>query len=153
MEFVQELDDEDTPDTALAPFVDEDCNEVDGYTGCDSEKALCEHMEAAMLAGQPFSEKVNGIMLEFNQVRDPENYSVEGKHGLFKLVGDPYRSKILYGYDQFGAWHYADRVLRCHAMIMRKDGEPTGYILCKLCKTRCSRPRIDAFLYHAREDQ
>ena len=89
MEFVQELDDEDTPDTALAPFVDEDCNEVDGYTGCDSQKALCEQMEAAMLAGQQFSEKVNGIMLEFNQVRVPKHYSVEGKHGLLIQSGIP----------------------------------------------------------------
>ena len=154
--FIEELDDDDAPEQPIPDFVDEDCEEEDNYSGCKSGKELSDHMVAAILAQQPFGEKINGEMVEFNQVKDPDDYSVERKHGLFKIVKDPHRrgkKLIMYGYDLFDAWHYKETGLLCLSMIMRQDGEPTGYIMFKLAKTRCAKPRVDAFLYHVREDQ
>ena len=96
-------------------------------------------------------------MIELNQIRDPEDYSIAGRHGFFKFTRHPYSWRIIklimYGYDLFDAWQYNDTGLLCYSMIMRGDGLPSGYILFKIGKTRCNRPRKDGFLYCIRESK
>lgn len=132
-------------------------DEIDNYSGLESDKEIAHHMKASMLGQQPFSVKIGNLgMIELNQNRDPEEFAIEGKNGFFKFTVEPYvrgKKLLMYGYDLYDGMQFGESGLLCMCMIMRLDGMPSGYILFKLGKTRCSRPRVDGFLYHISEDQ
>ena len=156
-EFVGEVEPEEKED-ALPEFLASDRNqkEVENYTGFKNAKELGYHFKAAILGGpgQVCSIRVGNLgHLEFVQKVDPNDKVIEGKHGLFKFVRDPYARKqplIMYGYDIFDAYQFGESAIICLCMIMNEDGTPSGYILFKIGKTRCIRPRVDGFLYHIR---
>ena len=131
--------------------------EIDGYTGFRSNEEISDHVKAAMLGEQTFAVKIGNFgMIEFDQTRDPEDYAIEGRHGFFKFVVEVYKRRIklvFYGYDLFDAWQFAQTGLLCLSMIMRGDGVPTDFILFKIGKTRCVKPRVDGFFYSIRQNK
>jgi hypothetical protein len=132
---------------------------VTGYTGFTNGKDLNAFMAASVLACQQFSALIGALgMQEFHQNHEPGEYSTTGKKGWFKFTIDPYlRSKklVMYGYDLYDAVKVKGPEgigMLCMSMIMTENEGPSGYILVKLGKTRCVRPRTDGFLYHIREN-
>jgi len=112
---------------------------------------------ASRTASKSFSVKFSSLgQQEFNQLRDPEDYAIEGRNGFFKLAKDPFnRSKklVMYGYDTFDAYMFDGVGILCLSMIMSNINEPSGNVLWKIGKTRCSRPRYDAFLYNIHDQK
>ena len=131
--------------------------EIVGYTGFRSDEEISNHLKAAMLGEQTFAVKIGTFgMIEFDQTRDPEDYAIEGRHGFFKFVVDVYNRRVklvFYGYDLFDGWQFAQSGLLCLSMIMRGDGVPSDFILFKIGKTRCVKPRVDGFFYSIRQNQ
>jgi hypothetical protein len=75
---------------------------------------------------------------------------VEGKNGFFILLLDPYDRPVklvMYGYDSYHAYQWEDKGILVYCMVMGVDGLPTGQFLILIGRTRCSRPRVDGFLY------
>jgi hypothetical protein len=54
----------------------------------------------------------------------------------------------MYGYDLYDAYQWNDKGILVYCMIMWQDGRPTGLFLINIGRTRCSKPRVDGFVYH-----
>ena len=149
----------EVPDDTLpsASAVDTMADPIEGYTGFATGEDLGAYMKASIMAKQPFTVVIGNLRAQqFNQNRDPKDFFIQGKNGLFKLTVDPYQREngrlVLYGYDCFDALQHKDVGYLCNCMVMQEDGLPSGYILIKIGKTRCDVPRIDGWLYHIREN-
>ena len=82
---------------------------------------------------------------------DPEYYNIEGENGFFKARESPYkrdRPLKLYGYDLYDGFQWSSKGILVYCMIIGKDNRPTGFFLIALGRTRCSKSRLDGFLYH-----
>ena len=132
--------------------------EIPDYTGFSTAKDLAEHFSAAKIAHDcnTVGLKVGNMVLEFTELRSEESYSITGNACFWRMINDPYKREkvlIMYGYDLYEAYLVGDKVFVCYCMIMDEDGFPSGQILFKLGRTRCSKPRVDAFIYDIRENR
>ena len=160
IEEIEDQSDDENSEEALPPIHQSVYaqGEIPDYTGFVNAKELAAHFIAAKIAhdGNTVGLKVGDMVLEFTESRSEGSYSITGKAGFWRIINDPYKREkvlVMYGYDLYEVYQYGDKVYVCYCMIMMEDGYPSGQILFKLGRTRCSNPRIDAFVFDIRENR
>ena len=155
-EFIEDSDEDEDKDDPLLSTPNEfvPIEMINGYVGPANNLEIVNLMLSAKMLHQTFSVHIsNAKTLEFHQIPDPEAQLIEGKHGWFTLLIDPYnlqreRKLVMYGYDLFDGLVSGAFGLLCLCRIINEDDSMSPYILFKIGKTRCVKPRADGFLYN-----
>jgi hypothetical protein len=157
-------DDDQTYERIPDDEQDRDIDRVEGYTGFKDGQALGDFFHAATRApGNTCSVIIGKLgLIEFDQKEDPEDYRMSDRHGNFKFVKQPLKRPknvleklVLYGYDRVDAHVYTnknkERVAFLGLTPIMCNDYATGNVLVTMGSTRCSKRRLDGFLYNIRQ--